>query len=104
MRSDPKLIEGGAVAPSAVERKGARGLTLQEVRQLRDDFIQSAVRAKKSGYDGVEIHGAHGYVVAQFLSQSINQRTDEYGGSLENRVRLLFEIINEVRVACGEIE
>jgi len=102
MRSDPKLIEGGPVAPSAVERKGARGLTLEEVKQLRADFIQSAVWAKKCGYDGVEIHGAHGYVVAQFLSQSINQRTDEYGGSLENRARLLFEIINGIRVACGE--
>jgi len=101
MRSDPKLIEGAPVAPSAVERKGARGLTLEEVKQLRDDFIQSAVWAKKCGYDGVEIHGAHGYVVAQFLSQSINQRTDEYGGNLENRARLLFEIINGVRESCG---
>jgi len=102
MRSDPKLIEGGPVAPSAVERKGARGLTLEEVKQLRADFIQSAIRAKESGYDGVEVHGAHGYVVAQFLSQSINQRTDAYGGSLENRARLLFEIINGIRTACGE--
>ena len=101
MRSDPKLIEGAPVAPSAVERKGARAMSLEEVKQLKEDFIQAGARAKKSGYDGVEIHGAHGYIVAQFLSQSINQRTDEYGGDLENRARLLFEIINGIRRACG---
>jgi len=60
MRSDPTLIEGAPVAPSDVERKGARALTLVEVQQLKDDFILAGVRAKKSGYDGVEIHGAHG--------------------------------------------
>ncbi len=101
MRSEPNLIEGAPVAPSAVERKGARGLEIGEVKQLRDDFIAAAIRAKQSGYDGVEIHGAHGYIVAQFLSQSINQRNDEYGGSLENRARLLFEIIDGVRESCG---
>ncbi len=101
MRSEPRLLDGSPVAPSTVERKGARGLTLEEVKELRDDFIAAAVRAKQSGYDGVEIHGAHGYIVAQFLSQSINQRNDGYGGSLENRARLLFEIINGVRESCG---
>lgn len=102
MRSEPSLLDGVPVAPSAVERKGARELTIQEVKQLRDDFISAAVRAQQSGYDGAEIHGAHGYIVAQFLSQSINQRNDEYGGSLENRARLLFEIINGIRTACGD--
>lgn len=102
MRSEPNLLEGAPVAPSEIERKGARGLSLEEVRELRDDFIAAAVRAKQSGYDGVEIHGAHGYIVAQFLSQDINQRKDEYGGSLENRARLLFEIINGVRESCGD--
>lgn len=102
MRSEPGLIEGAPVAPSDVERKGARALLNDEVKQLRDDFISAAVRAQKCGYDGVEIHGAHGYVVAQFLSQSINHREDEYGGSLENRARLLFEIIEGIRKSCGE--
>ncbi len=102
MRSEPSLIDGLPVAPSIVERKEARALTLVEVKKLRDDFIAAAVRAKKCGYDGVEIHGAHGYIVAQFLSQSINQRNDEYGGSLENRARLLFEIIDAVREKCGD--
>ncbi|MFK8005993.1 MAG: NADH:flavin oxidoreductase [Saprospiraceae bacterium] len=102
MRSEPSLLESAPVAPSTVERKGARGLSLEEVKELRDDFIAAAVRAKHSGYDGVEIHGAHGYIVAQFLSQSINQRNDQYGGSLKNRARLLFEIIEGVRVSCGD--
>jgi 2,4-dienoyl-CoA reductase-like NADH-dependent reductase (Old Yellow Enzyme family) len=101
MRSEPKLIEDAPVAPSSVERKGARALTLEEVKELRDDFVAAAVRARKSGYDGVEIHGAHGYIVAQFLSKSINQREDEYGGNLENRARLLFEIVEGIRAACG---
>ncbi|MFK7908895.1 MAG: NADH:flavin oxidoreductase [Chitinophagales bacterium] len=102
MRSPQKLIGEAPVCPSPVERKGARALTLEEVHSLRDDFIQAAVRAKKSGYDGVEIHGAHGYILAQFLSADINHRTDEYGGTLENRSRILFEIIDGIRVACGE--
>jgi len=102
MRSDPKWIEGAPVAPSAVERKGARALTLAEVKILRDDFIQAAQRAKSCGYDGIEIHGAHGYIIAQFLSAKINQRKDEYGGTLENRARLLFEIIDGIRNTCGD--
>jgi len=102
MRSPQKLIGETPVCPSPVERKGARGLTLEEVHSLRDDFIQAAVRAKKSGYNGVEIHGAHGYILAQFLSAAINKREDEYGGSLENRSRILFEIIEGIRTTCGE--
>lgn len=101
MRSPQNLIASAPVAPSDVDEKGARALTLEEVEKLRDDFIEAAIRAKRSGYDGVEIHGAHGYIVAQFLSQSINQRRDKYGGTLENRARLLFEIINGVRASCG---
>ena len=102
MRSPHELIEGDPVSASAVERKGARALTLNEVKKLRDDFIEAAVRAKNCGYDGVEIHGAHGYILSQFLSAKINHRKDEYGGSLENRSRLLFEIVNGIRNACGE--
>ena len=70
--------------------------------QLRYDFIAAAVRAEKAGYDGVQLHGAHGYVICQFLSSEINHRTDEYGGSLENRSRLLFEIIAGIRAQCDE--
>ncbi|MFK7936172.1 MAG: NADH:flavin oxidoreductase [Saprospiraceae bacterium] len=101
MRSPEALIGEQPVAPSDIPRKNARGLSLTEVKKLRDDFIAAAVRAKQCGYDGAEIHGAHGYIVAQFLSSKINQRQDEYGGSLENRARLLFEIIDGIRNKCG---
>ena len=101
MRCPAELIGGNPVSASAVERKGARALTLNEIQTLRDDFIRAAERAKKCGYNGVEIHGAHGYIITQFLSQKINKREDEYGGSLENRSRLLFEIVRGVREVCG---
>ncbi|MBV8683002.1 MAG: NADH:flavin oxidoreductase, partial [Caulobacteraceae bacterium] len=64
---------------------------------LRDDFIAAALRAEKAGFDGVELHGAHGYILCAFLSPELNQRTDRYGGSPENRARLIFEIIAGVR-------
>ena len=101
LRSPRDLVTDEPVAPSDNEKYGARGMTLEEVKRLRDDFIQAAIRAKKSGYDGVEIHGAHGYIICQFLSSKYNLRTDEYGGSLENRTRLLFQIVNGIRIACG---
>ena len=88
------------VCPSDDHETGARALSSAEVEQLRDDFIAAAVRADRAGYDGVELHGAHGYIICQFLSSEINHRTDQYGGSLENRARLLFEIIDGVRREC----
>lgn len=96
----PKELVGTPVCPSDDPETGARGLTLEEVEQLRDDFIAAAKRAEQAGFDGVEIHGAHGYILAQFLSAEINKRDDRYGGSLENRARLIFEIIDGIRAAC----
>jgi 2,4-dienoyl-CoA reductase-like NADH-dependent reductase (Old Yellow Enzyme family) len=101
LRSPEKLIGEAPVSPSANEKHGSRALTLEEVHQLRDDFIAAAVRSQKCGYDGIEVHGAHGYIICQFLSLQYNQRTDEYGGTLENRSRLLFEIVNGIRQECG---
>jgi 2,4-dienoyl-CoA reductase-like NADH-dependent reductase (Old Yellow Enzyme family) len=63
-------------------------------------FVAGAVRADRAGFDGVEIHGAHGYLVCAFLSAELNLRTDRYGGSLENRARFLFEIIDGIRRRC----
>ena len=102
MRSPADVIGQAPVCPSDNEKTGARGLSIQEVIALRDDFILAAIRAKKSGYDGVEVHGAHGYIITQFISKEINKRSDQYGGSLDNRFRLLFEIIDGIRSACGE--
>ena len=101
MRCPQRLIGEQAVCPSTCEKYNARALKTKEVEQLRDDFIAAAVRAKRATYDGVEIHGAHGYLIAQFLSQQINRRTDKYGGSLENRARLLFEMVDGTRNQCG---
>lgn len=101
MRSPKEVIHQQPVCPSYNEKYNARALTLEEARTLRDDFITAAQRSKLAGYDGVEIHGAHGYILGQFLSSEINKREDEYGGSLENRSRILFEIIDGVRSTCG---
>lgn len=101
MRTPSELIEGSPVCPSDNEKTNARALTLAEVKQLKDDFISAAIRAKKCGYDGVEVHGAHGYILTQFLSSEINKRTDEYGGNLTNRARLLIEIVEGIRENCG---
>tara|TARA_Y100001934_G_scaffold262631_1_gene337318 strand:- start:9032 stop:10141 length:1110 start_codon:yes stop_codon:yes gene_type:complete len=100
MRSPADLIGGQPVCPSDNEEFGARALSTAEVERLCEDFIQAAVRADQAGFDGVELHGAHGYVLCQFLSPDINQRSDQYGGSLENRARLLFDIIDGVRARC----
>ncbi len=102
LRSPEKLIGEAPVSPSANEKHGSRALSLEEVHQLRDDFIAAAVRSQKCGYDGIEVHGAHGYIICQFLSSKYNQRNDEYGGSLENRSRLLFEIVDGIRENCGD--
>ncbi len=102
MRSPEDLIKTQPVCPSDDSNTGARELSPEEVIQLREDFISAALRAKKSGYQGVEIHGAHGYILSQFLSSEINKRKDEYGGSNENRARIIFEIVDGVRNQCGE--
>ncbi|MFT7221509.1 MAG: 2,4-dienoyl-CoA reductase-like NADH-dependent reductase (Old Yellow Enzyme family) [Candidatus Azotimanducaceae bacterium] len=100
MRSPEDIIGQAPVSASADEETGARELSTDEVRQLRDDFIAAAVRCDQAGYDGVELHGAHGYILCQFFSEETNRREDEYGGSLENRYRILEEIIDGVRHNC----
>ena len=83
--------------PSDDKDTGARALTEGEVEALIEDFIAAAVRAEKAGFDGVEVHGAHGYILCAFLSPELNRREDRYGGSLENRARIVFEIIKGIR-------
>jgi len=100
LRSPADVIGTTPVCPSDNEKTGARALSHAEVKQLIEDFIIGAERAEQAGFDGVELHGAHQYILCQFFSAEINHRDDEYGGSLENRSRILFEIIDGIRARC----
>lgn len=106
-QSNPDALPPGVqqVAPSPIPSGfygvEPRELTLEEIGRIQDAFAQAAVRAQKSGADGVELHGAHGYLIHQFISPLSNQRADEYGGSLENRARFLREVIDKVREQVG---
>ena len=102
MRSPADLIGEAPVCPSDDEETGARALSHAEVKQLVKDFVAGAVRAERAGFDGVEIHGAHGYILCQFLSPDFNRREDEYGGTLENRGRIIDEIISGIREKCSK--
>lgn len=82
--------------------KRPRALTVEEIHSIVDAFAAAAVRAVKAGYDGVEIHCAHGYLLNEFYSPITNKRKDEYGGTLENRLRFLLEAVNAVRGAIGD--
>ena len=83
--------------PSEDAETGSRALSLAEVEELVEDFVAAAVRAERAGFDGVELHGAHGYILCAFMSPETNRREDRYGGSPENRARIVFEIIKGVR-------
>ena len=100
MRSPAELIGETPHCPSDNAEFNARALSGGEVEQLTEDFIAAAVRADKAGFDGVELHGAHGYILCQFISAETNQRTDQWGGSLENRTRIVRDIIKGVRARC----
>ena len=87
-------------APHGAARLHA--MSHKEVKNLIKDFIDAAERCKKAGVDAVELHGAHGYLIQQFLSPYTNFRTDEYGGSFENRLRFLEEIVTGIKERCGK--
>ncbi len=78
-----------------------RQLTVPEIKKIVSQFGDTALRAKKAGFDGVQVHGAHGYLIAQFMSKYSNKRCDEYGGTLENRIRFPLEIVADIRKKCG---
>ena len=101
--ADPKLNPKEPFAASAVKGKkgGIRAMTVEEIHSVVEKFGQAARRVKEAGFDGVEIHAAHHYLLHSFLSPVTNQRSDEYGGSLVNRTRILKEIVEAIRAACG---
>jgi len=106
--SDPSLLDGQApVSASAIAAKGdvsllrpkrpyptPRALTVEEIAEVVEAYRKGAENAKKAGFDGVELHGANGYLLDQFLQDSTNRRTDEYGGPVENRARLMLEAVD----------
>ena len=77
-------------------------ITLEEIEEVQDAFANAARRAKMAGLDGVEIHGAHGYLIGGFISPKTNRRMDKYGGPLANRARFALEIIAKIRVVVGQ--
>lgn len=114
--SHPDFRDGELpVAPSAVAPRGMstytptglkpiptpRALELDEIPDIVEEFRQAARNAKAAGFDGVEVHGANGYLLDQFLQDCTNLRTDQYGGSVENRARLLFEVVDAVAGVLG---
>lgn len=106
-RETVSALLGGqpVVAPSPIPckylKQETRELKTEEVKELINQFIDGAVRVQKAGCDGVELHAAHGYLLQQFLSPYTNKREDEYGGSFENRLRMIQEIIVGIRKVCG---
>lgn len=88
--------------PSRIRKQEIHSLTVEEIKELVRGFAEAARRAKEAGIDGVEIHAGHFYLIHQFLSPYFNKRTDEYGGSTENRSRFLLEIIAAIRKICGD--
>jgi 2,4-dienoyl-CoA reductase-like NADH-dependent reductase (Old Yellow Enzyme family) len=100
IRAPEALIGEQPVGPSDDADTGSRALTTGEVEELIEDFVAAAVRAQRCGFDGVEIHGAHNYIVCAFLSPQFNRRTDAYGGSADNRARLLLSIVEKIRTRC----
>lgn len=101
----PAVSASAVVMPESI-RQGIThiplALSAQEIKKIEGRFAQAAARAKEAGYDGAEIHCAHGYLLNQFYSPITNLREDEYGGSLENRCRALLETLDQVRAAVGD--
>ncbi|KAI8943604.1 hypothetical protein NX059_001596 [Plenodomus lindquistii] len=105
-RQVPENIQKNPVSASEVQLAGnvmgmtfakPRAATEEDIKNIIEGFAHAAEYLEKAGYDGLELHGAHGYLLAQFLAPSTNQRTDKYGGSIENRARLIVEIGQEIR-------
>jgi 2,4-dienoyl-CoA reductase-like NADH-dependent reductase (Old Yellow Enzyme family) len=92
------------IGPSAVTKDSqttCRAMNKEDIANIIPAFTQAAVRARPAGFDAIQLHAAHGFLFSQFLSPALNQRTDEYGGTLENRARFLLEVVRSIRKATG---
>jgi 2,4-dienoyl-CoA reductase-like NADH-dependent reductase (Old Yellow Enzyme family) len=98
--SSPELTGEEVLGPSAMQSENGpvgREMTKEEIQETVEAFVKAASRAEKAGFDGLQIHIAHTYLLNQFLSPFFNKRTDEYGGSLENRARMLMQVVSRVK-------
>ena len=100
-QSNPEIIYGPSSVPLPNKNKKSKEMTKEDILRIENDFAEAALRAKKAGFDGIELHGAHFYLISDFLSPLYNKRTDEYGGSDENRARFLIEILGKIREKVG---
>lgn len=98
-----KQVGAERVAPSTFDYPLglSRELAMEEIKEIAEKFALAALRARKAGFDTIEIHGAHGYLISEFMSPVTNQRTDDFGGPLENRMRFPSLVLNQVRQAVG---
>jgi len=94
------------IGPSSIADKSIgivpKEMTIEDIEDMIQSFIMAAERAKRAGFDGVQLHAAHGYLLSEFLSPYMNKRTDNYGGNSENRVRIIVEIFEGIKEMCGE--
>jgi len=99
-RAKPSV--GGIPAPASDKTvSGIKAIATEEVERIRNSFTMAAKRAQLAGFNGISVHGAFGWILSEFLSPNLNDRTDQYGGGLENRARFTLEVIEGIRQACG---
>ncbi|RBR08895.1 uncharacterized protein FIESC28_10075 [Fusarium coffeatum] len=98
----PNDVYGPSTEPFNEHHPTPRSMSIPEINQLKKDFVKAANRAVEAGFDVIELHFAHGYLVSSFLTPAVNKRTDQYGGSFENRTRLALELVEEVRAVIPE--
>lgn len=101
-RPEGRLIWGPSAVADVNYGVVPTPMTVEDIQSLVASFAEAALRVKKSGFDGVELHGAHGYLLSQFLMPYYNRRTDQYGGSLENRARIIYETVQAIRKEVGQ--
>jgi 2,4-dienoyl-CoA reductase-like NADH-dependent reductase (Old Yellow Enzyme family) len=103
--ANPKLTNDAPLGPSAIEGLDevvSQAMTLDDINSTVRTFGEAAERAREAGFDGVQIHAAHSYLLSQFLSPAFNYRDDAYGGSIENRTRIIVEVVNAIRGRVGK--
>lgn len=104
LRAEPQLTNTTPVGPSTgvgLVKSAGKEMTITDIQQVVTSFGQAAQRAQAAGFDGVQIHAAHGYLLSQFLSPTFNQRSDEFGGTVENRVRIILEVLQNIHQVVG---